>query len=100
MGTPLYGTLFGTMAAGNGAHNTPASAAGIWAGCYAWIAIYGAAAVWLYVVTLAIFDRCMGRMPESDGVAAVHIRIIRLSRAPRLRSGLGSPFAAPDPPRI
>ncbi len=66
MGTPFFGTLFGTLVVGAGTPRIPGTAMGVWIGCYLWIAIDGAAAAGLYSVTLAVFDRCLGRMHETD----------------------------------
>ena len=64
MGTPLYGVLFGTFLVSAGPINMPGSGIGIWVGCYLWISIHGGLAVALYALTVATFDRCLGRMPD------------------------------------
>jgi ABC-type transport system involved in multi-copper enzyme maturation permease subunit len=66
MGTPLYGTAFATMVAARGPHNMPGTPANVWMGCFLWIAIHGGVAAALYELTVATFDRCMGRMREWD----------------------------------
>ena len=70
MATPLFGTMFATAVVAADSQNIrglfPDSPADVWFSCYLWMAIDGAAATWLYAVTRATFDRCLGRMPESD----------------------------------
>jgi ABC-type transport system involved in multi-copper enzyme maturation permease subunit len=64
MGTPLFGTLFGTMAVAAGTQNMPGSPANVWMGCFLWTAIFGAAATGLFAIVVGTFDRCLGRMPD------------------------------------
>ena len=63
-GSPLLGTLFGTL--GLSGARLPGEAVDIWIGCGLWVAIYGALATFLYEATVATFDRCLGRIPETD----------------------------------
>ncbi len=65
MGTPLYGTIFATLAVAAGPHNMPGSPTDVWMGCSLWAAIHGAAATGLFSIVVATFDRCLGRVPES-----------------------------------
>jgi ABC-type transport system involved in multi-copper enzyme maturation permease subunit len=65
MGTPLYGTLFGTLGL-SGPHHMPGVASGIWIGASLWIAIYGGLAALLFAATVATFDHCLGRVPAGD----------------------------------
>jgi ABC-type transport system involved in multi-copper enzyme maturation permease subunit len=65
MGTPLYGTAFGTLGL-SGAHQMPGIAADIWVGASLWIAIHGGLAALLFAATVATFDRCLGRVAEGD----------------------------------
>jgi ABC-type transport system involved in multi-copper enzyme maturation permease subunit len=60
-GSPLYGTLFGTLGL-SGPHRMPGTPMEIWIGLGLWIAIYGALATFLYETTVATFDRCLGRV--------------------------------------
>jgi ABC-type transport system involved in multi-copper enzyme maturation permease subunit len=98
MATPLFGTLFGTLAVAADSHNLrgmlPGSPAAVWIGCYVWIAIDGAAAAWLYAVTRATFDRCLGRMPESD------YDVKPVPRGRSFSADWEAPFVAPELPRI
>ena len=64
MGTPLFGTLFGTQAVAEGPVNLPGGAASVWTGCYLWMAGCLGAAAGLYALTVATFDDCLGRMSE------------------------------------
>jgi ABC-type transport system involved in multi-copper enzyme maturation permease subunit len=65
MGTPVYGTGFGTMGL-SGPHRAPGVAADIWIGAGMWIAIHCGLAALLFAATVATFDRCLGRVPEGD----------------------------------
>ena len=65
IGSPLYGTLFGTMGL-SGPHRGPGDAVDIWIGVGLWIAIYGALATFLFETTVATFDRCLGRVQATD----------------------------------
>jgi ABC-type transport system involved in multi-copper enzyme maturation permease subunit len=64
-GSPLYGTLFGTLGL-SGQHRMPGDAVDIWVGLLLWTAIYGSLATVLFELTVATFDRCLGRVPEID----------------------------------
>ena len=64
-GSPLYGTLFGTLGL-SGPHRMPGTAVDVWIGLGLWIAIYAALATFLFSLTVATFDRCLGRVPELD----------------------------------
>ena len=64
-GSPLLGTLFGTLGL-SGPHRMPGDALDILIGLGLWIAIYGALATFLYEITVATFDRCLGRVAEID----------------------------------
>jgi hypothetical protein len=44
----------------------PGDAQDTWIGLGLWIAIHGALATFLFETTFATFDRCLGRVPESD----------------------------------
>jgi ABC-type transport system involved in multi-copper enzyme maturation permease subunit len=65
MGTPLYGTVFATLVVAGGPQNIPGMPVSAWVGCFLWIVIHGGIAAALYAATVATFDRCLGRMPES-----------------------------------
>jgi ABC-type transport system involved in multi-copper enzyme maturation permease subunit len=99
MGTPLYGILFGTLVVAAGSPSMPGSPVDAWIGCYLWCAINVATAALLYAVTLAIFDRCLGRMPESDQAPDHPYR-----RQPAAHGGRDfiadweAPFASGEPP--
>ncbi len=64
-GSPLLGTLFGTLGL-SGPHRLPGDAFDILIGLGLWTAIYGALATCLYEATVATFDRCLGRVPETE----------------------------------
>ena len=64
-GSPLYGTLFGTLGL-SGPHRMHGDAVDIWIGILLWTAIYSALATFLFALTVATFDRCLGRVPETD----------------------------------
>ncbi len=66
MGSPLYGTVFGTMNVAPaprlpGSDNTIAAICG----AILWIVIHGGLAAILFAATLATFDRCLGRISET-----------------------------------
>jgi hypothetical protein len=64
-GSPLCGTLFGTLGL-CGPRPTPGNPQDIWVGVGLWTAIYGALATFLFATTVTTFDRCLGRIPETD----------------------------------
>jgi ABC-type transport system involved in multi-copper enzyme maturation permease subunit len=64
-GSPFYGTLFGTLGLA-GPHLMPGNAEDLWIGCVVWIVIDGGLAALLFAVTVASFDRCLGRISETD----------------------------------
>ena len=101
MGTPLLGTLFGTLVvAPPDTVPLPGTPAGVWVGCYLWIAIDGALAAFLYSGTLASFDRCLGRMRESGDVQELHY-LPQLGPRHAGRDFLNewhAPFVAAEPP--
>jgi ABC-type Na+ efflux pump permease subunit len=60
-GSPLFGTLFGTLGV-SGSHRLSGSAVDIWIGHGLWIALLGALAAFLFETTVKTFDRCLGRV--------------------------------------
>ena len=64
-GSPLYGTLFGTFGL-SGEHRMPGSPEDIWAGVTLWIIIHSGLAAALFAATLYTFDRCLGRVSDTD----------------------------------
>jgi ABC-type transport system involved in multi-copper enzyme maturation permease subunit len=66
-GSPLYGTIFGTLGL-SGPHQMPGDPADIWVGVAIWIAVDGGLAALLFAATIATFDRCLGRVSETDRV--------------------------------
>ncbi len=65
MGSPLCGTPFATNMVASGQHVPDSDDLGIWWGAFFWMLIHGGAAVALFAMTVASFDHCLGRMPES-----------------------------------
>jgi len=108
MGTPLYGTAFGTLVVAGGPHNMPGEQVDVWIGCCLWVMIHGGAAVALYAATVATFDRCLGRMPEWDGpvyrpypkttIAAEFERRRVMTAVSRVTSSGAAPWIAPRLP--
>jgi C-terminal processing protease CtpA/Prc/ABC-type transport system involved in multi-copper enzyme maturation permease subunit len=70
MGTPLYGTALATLMVAGGPYKGPGSPTDLWIGCCVWTIYHSAAAALLYRATVATFDRCLGRMPDSDRPAS------------------------------
>ena len=68
MGSPLYGTIFATMAVAPGALHLPGGDDTRSAfGAFIWIVIDSAVALLLFLATLATFDHCLGRVSEVAG---------------------------------
>jgi len=65
MGSPLCGTPFATLMVASGDSFSDPNDWGIWLGAFFWMLIHGGAAIALFATTVATFDRCLGRMPES-----------------------------------
>ena len=87
MGSSLLGTLFGTMSIATDTSGMPGGLADVWLGCYLWMAIYGAAATMLFAAAATTFDRCLGRMPESDlDLDLRYWRNLEASSGPRPRA--------------
>jgi ABC-type transport system involved in multi-copper enzyme maturation permease subunit len=78
-GSPLLGTLFGTLGL-SGPHRMPGAAVDIGMGCVLWTAIFGALATFLFETTVATFDRCLGRVPETDLLPYSRDMMMRLPR--------------------
>jgi ABC-type transport system involved in multi-copper enzyme maturation permease subunit len=66
MGSPLYGMGFATAATAEPLH-LPFGEAVIGVGTFLWILIHGGAAAALFAMTVASFDRCLGRVSETAG---------------------------------
>ena len=66
MGSPLYGTIFATLAVAPGSPLLPGRIGTIEVtfGAIIWIVAHGAAAFLLFLATLASFDHCLGRVSE------------------------------------
>jgi ABC-type transport system involved in multi-copper enzyme maturation permease subunit len=65
MGSPLYGTPLATMAVSPAERFIGENSTLVTVGSVLWTLIYGAAAALLFAATLATFDRCLGRIPET-----------------------------------
>jgi ABC-type transport system involved in multi-copper enzyme maturation permease subunit len=67
VGSPLPGTLFGTLVVASAPGGLPNDGV-IWIviGTFIWTLIHGTIALILFTATLATFDRCLGRIPETD----------------------------------
>jgi ABC-type transport system involved in multi-copper enzyme maturation permease subunit len=76
MGSPLYGTIFATLAITPGGLQLPGGVNAITLafGTIFWTGIHSGVALLLFMATLASFDRCLGRISE---VAARTIPILR-----------------------
>jgi len=80
VGSPLYGTALATGAVEPGrVPINPNGAEYIWVGVVLWILIHGGVAAILFAATLATFDRCLGRVPETarapvPGLEKKHLR--------------------------
>jgi ABC-type transport system involved in multi-copper enzyme maturation permease subunit len=72
MGSPLYGTIFTTLAVAPGALHLPGgvNAIVVTFGALIWIVVHSAAAFLLFMTTLASFDSCLGRVSEVAGRSA------------------------------
>jgi ABC-type transport system involved in multi-copper enzyme maturation permease subunit len=68
MGSPLYGTAFATMVVAPDSHIGPAGPQAVWLGTLFWIVVHGVAAAGLFAITVATFDRCLGRASETSGL--------------------------------
>ena len=68
MGSPLYGAAFATMAVGSEARIGPGSREGVGIGVFLWIVVHGGIAAALFAITVATFDRCLGRVSETSGL--------------------------------
>ena len=67
MGSPLYGTaaaMSGVVSGSDGPIGSDAWYALV--GAMIWIVLHGGAAAFLFGVTIATFDRCMGRIAETS----------------------------------
>jgi len=69
MGSPLYGTGFGTIFVGPGPMRLPGGdkTIAVIFGAFLWIVIHGGIAALLFAATLATFDSCLGRISETSG---------------------------------
>ena len=85
MGSPLYGVAFATMAVGGEVHLGPGGVQVVWVGTVFWIVVHGVIATALFAITVATFDRCLGRVSETSGFA--HSRRER-EAGRRARAGL------------
>ena len=65
MGSPLCGTPFATLLVASGDPFDDPSDRGVWLGAFFWLLVHGGAALALFAATVASFDSCLGRMPES-----------------------------------
>jgi ABC-type transport system involved in multi-copper enzyme maturation permease subunit len=67
MGSPLPGTLFGTITVASAPGGFPNHGVTyIVIGTFFWTLIHSAVAAILFLATLATFDRCLGRISETD----------------------------------
>jgi len=64
MGSPLFGTPLATQIAAARPNYGHSAAREIWVGALSWILIHTGVAAALFAVTVATFDRCLGRVPE------------------------------------
>jgi ABC-type transport system involved in multi-copper enzyme maturation permease subunit len=66
MGSPLYGTIFATLAVAPGGLQLPGgvNAIALAFGTIFWTVIHSGVALLLFLATLASFDRCLGRISE------------------------------------
>jgi ABC-type transport system involved in multi-copper enzyme maturation permease subunit len=66
MGSPLYGTIFATLAVTPGAIHLPGgvNATVVGSGALMWIVAHSAAALLLFLAALVSFDHCLGRVSE------------------------------------
>jgi hypothetical protein len=67
MGSPLYGTIFATMAVAPGDLHPLGGAYSAGFGAFIWIVIDSMVALLLFLTALATFDRCLGRVSEVAG---------------------------------
>ena len=70
MGSPLYGTVFGTMACRTRRPTPSWRSERVAIGACFWIVIDSAVALLLFLATLATFDRCLGRVSETADTSA------------------------------
>jgi ABC-type transport system involved in multi-copper enzyme maturation permease subunit len=70
MGSPLYGTAFGTLGVAPGPLPLPGGdkTMAVICGAFLWIVIHGGLAALLFAATLATFDFCLGRTSETSGL--------------------------------
>ena len=64
MGSPLYGTIFATVAVAPEELDLPGGEYAVGFGALVWIVIDGAVASFFFLATLVTFDHCLGRIPE------------------------------------
>jgi ABC-type transport system involved in multi-copper enzyme maturation permease subunit len=67
MGSPLYGAAFATDIVASGQRAFVGNENAIRFGAFVWIMVDAGVAVLLFMVTLAMFDRCLGRVSEITG---------------------------------
>jgi ABC-type transport system involved in multi-copper enzyme maturation permease subunit len=67
MGSPIYGTVFATLAVLPGETHFPGGAYTAGLGAVIWIVIDAAVAFFLFLAALATFDRCLGRVSDVAG---------------------------------
>ena len=68
MGSPLYGTIFATLAVNPETLNLPnhVDVTVIAFGAIIWIVVHSTAALLFFLATLASFDGCLGECPKSS----------------------------------
>jgi ABC-type transport system involved in multi-copper enzyme maturation permease subunit len=67
MGSPIPGTIFGTIVVASAPNAFPNEGGTyIVIGTFIWTLIHGTIALILFAATLATFDCCLGRIPETD----------------------------------
>ena len=66
MGSPLYGTIFATLAVTPGALHLPGglNATAVAFGAIMWTVVHSAVALLLFLAALASFDHCLGRVSD------------------------------------
>jgi ABC-type transport system involved in multi-copper enzyme maturation permease subunit len=67
MGSPLYGTIFATMAIAPEELQLPGGVYSVSFGAFIWTVIDSIVALLLFLTVLATFDRCLGRVSEVAG---------------------------------
>jgi ABC-type transport system involved in multi-copper enzyme maturation permease subunit len=75
MGSPLFGTVFGTFVTSSSVHMPPStSAVEIGSAMLVWIIVHSGIAAALFMAALASFDRCLGRVSETSEVPMYYPR--------------------------